>query len=85
MKRIILIVFALLVIALTACKTTADIEPTEPSVRYSVTEVIDYDPYTYEVHYRTTYSNGIIIDRWTTVSAEEFERSVADEEHKAQT
>lgn len=72
MKRIILIVFALLVIALTACKATADIEPTEPPVRYSVTEVIDYDPYTYEVHYRTTFSNGLIIDRWTTVTPKEM-------------
>ena len=72
MKRIILIVVVLVVIMLTACKTTADIEPTESPVRYSVTEVIDYDPNTYEVHYRTTYSNGIIIDRWTTVNAEEM-------------
>lgn len=72
MKRIILIVVVLVVIMLTACKVTADIEPTEPPVRYSVTEVIDYDPNTYEVHYRTTYSNGIIIDRWTTVNAEEM-------------
>lgn len=79
MKRIILIVLALLVIALTACKTTADIEPTEPPVRYSVTEVIDYVPYTYEVHYRTTYSNGLIVDRWTTVPPDEFKRSVSNE------
>ena len=75
-KRTILIALAFMVIMLTACKTTADIEPTEPPVRYSVTEVIDYDPYTYEVHYRTTYSNGLIVDRWTTVSPEEIERSI---------
>lgn len=72
MKRIVVIVLTLFLIALSACKATADIESTEPPVRYSVTEVIDYDPNTYEVHYRTTYSNGIIIDRWTTVNAEEM-------------
>ena len=72
MKRIILIVVVLVVIMLTACKVTADIEPTESPVRYSVTEVIDYDPNTYEVHYRTTFSNGLVIDRWTTVNAEEM-------------
>lgn len=78
MKRIILIVVVLVAIMLTACKVTADIEPTESPVRYSVTEVIDYDPNTYEVHYRTTFSNGLVIDRWTTVSPEEFERSIAN-------
>lgn len=71
-KRTILIILVIALIMLTACKVTADIEPTESPVRYSVTEVIDYDPNTYEVHYRTTYSNGIIIDRWTTVNAEEM-------------
>ena len=71
-KRTILIALAFMVIMLTACKATADIEPTEQPVRYSVTEVIDYDPYTYEVHYRVTCSNGLIIDRWTTVTPKEM-------------
>ena len=76
MKHLFVVILVIAAIALTACGTGAGNEPTEPPVRYSVTEVIDYDPYTYEVHYRTTYSNGLIVDRWTTVSPEEIERSI---------
>ena len=71
-KRTILIILVIALIMLTACRATTDTEPTEPPVQYSVTELIGYNPNTYEVHYRTTFSNGLIIDRWTTVNAEEM-------------
>lgn len=76
MKHLFVIILVIAAIALTACGTGAGNEPTEPPVQYSVTELIGYNPNTYEVHYRTTYSNGLIVDRWTTVSPEEIERSI---------
>ncbi len=72
MKHLFVIILVIAAIVLTACGTGAGNEPTEPPVQYSVTELIGYNPNTYEVHYRTTFSNGLIIDRWTTVNAEEM-------------
>lgn len=79
MKRMIcLIYFLSIMIALSACSVQP--EPTEP-VEYSIEEVIDTcytPPDTYEICYRTTFSNGLIIDRWTMVTKEEYEREVEE-------
>lgn len=82
MKRLFVIILVIAAIALTACGTGAGNEPTEPPVQYSVTELIGYNPNTYEVHYRTTFSNGLVIDRWTQVSREEYEREVESDIEK---
>ena len=79
MKHLFVIILVIAAIVLTACGTGAGNEPTEPPVQYSVTELVSYKPNTYELHYRTTFSNGLVVDRWTTVSPEEFERSVSNE------
>lgn len=76
MKHLFVIILVIAAIALTACGTEAGNEPTEPPVQYSVTELIGYNPNTYEVHYRTTFSNGLVIDRWTTVPPDEFKRNI---------
>jgi len=55
-------------------------EPTE-YVSYSIVEVVDsrYDPpNTYELCYRTTFSNGLTIDCWKMVSREEYEKEVGE-------
>ena len=55
-----------------------DPEPTEP-LTYTIVEVVDshyIPPNTYELCYRTTFSNGLIIDCWKEVSREEYEREV---------
>lgn len=72
MNRLICLIFA--VIALSSC-TVQD----KPGVRYSFTEIVDAaytPPNTYEIHYRTTFSNGLTVDRCTQVSREEYEREV---------
>ena len=75
MKRLICLIFAVIVLSSCAVRD-------KPEVRYSFTEVVNAaytPPNTYEIHYRTTFSNGLIVDRWTTVPPEEFKRSVTDE------
>lgn len=72
MNRLICLIFA--VIVLSSC-TVQD----KPVVRYSFTEIIDASyspPNTYEICYRTTFSNGLTVDRWKEVSREEYEREV---------
>lgn len=74
MNRLICLIFA--VIALSSC-TVQD----KPGVRYSFTEIVDAaytPPNTYEIHYRTTFSNGLTVDRWKEVSREEYEREVGE-------
>lgn len=81
MNRLICLVFA--VIVLSSC-TVQD----KPVVRYSFTEVVDasYTPLsTYEIHYRTTFSNGLIVDRWTQVCREEYEREVNNDPYHGNT
>lgn len=72
MKRLIILILAAAI--LTACASAAaDPEP----VRYSITEVVDTcytPPDTYEVLYRTTFSNGLAVESWTLVTKEEYER-----------
>lgn len=49
----------------------------KPAVRYSFTEVVDASytpPNTYEICYRTTFSNGLTAEHWEQVSKEEYER-----------
>lgn len=73
MKHIIYLAFAIIILS------TCTIQDKPPDLRYSFTEIIDAShtpPNTYEIHYRTTLSNGLIIDRWTDVDREEYERSV---------
>ena len=74
------------VVALMFCAFAAlaypkpDPEPTE-YVSYSIVEVVDsrYDPpNTYELCYRTTFSNGLTIDCWKMVSREEYEKEVGE-------
>ena len=62
MKKI-LVLFAIL-LTLSACAKDVPSEPTEP---WSFTEEIER--INYDVHYRTYFSNGLIIDRWTTEGA----------------
>ena len=78
MKRLICLIFA--VIVLSSC-TVRD----KPVVRYSFTEVVDASytpPNTYEIRYRTTFSNGLTVDRWKEVSREEYEREVESDIEK---
>ena len=78
MKRLICLILVL-IFTLSAC--AAEPEPTEP-VTYTIVEVIDSHytpPDTYEICYRTTFANGIIIDCWKTVDKEEYEREVGNE------
>lgn len=74
MNRLIFLIFA--VIVLSSC-TVQD----KPVVRYSFTEIIDASyspPNTYEICYRTTFSNGLTVDRWKEVSREKYEREVGE-------
>lgn len=51
----------------------------KPELRYSFTEIVDASytpPNTYEIRYRTTFSNGLTVDRCTQVGREEYEREV---------
>lgn len=81
MKRLIYLLLALIVmISLSACTSNPTPEPTE-YVSYSIVEVVDsrYDPpNTYELCYRTTFSNGLTIDCWKMVSREEYEKEVGE-------
>jgi len=80
MKRLISLILAMIILlsTLTACATEPEPDPTEP-VTYTIVEVVDshyIPPNTYEICYRTTFSNGLIIDCWKEVSREEYEREV---------
>ena len=75
MSRLICLIFA--VIVLSSCAVQD-----KPVVRYSFTEVVDASytpPNTYEIRYRTTFSNGLTVDRCTQVSREKYEREVNNE------
>ena len=80
MNRMIILLLALTILigTLSACAAEPDPEPTEP-LTYTIVEAVDshyIPPNTYEVCYRTTFSNGLIIDCWKKVSREEYEREV---------
>lgn len=82
MKRLISLLLALIILigTLSACAAEPEPEPTEP-LTYTIVEVVDshyIPPNTYELCYRTTFSNGIIIDCWKTVEREEYEREVGE-------
>ncbi len=82
MNRLISLLLALMILlgTLSACAAKPDPETTEP-LTYTIVEVIDshyIPPNTYEVCYRTTFSNGLIIDCWKEVSREEYEREVVE-------
>ena len=80
MKRLISLFLALIILIGTMSACAAEPEPTEP-VTYTIVEVIDSHytpPDTYEICYRTTFSNGLIIDCWKTVEREEYEREVGE-------
>ena len=79
MSRLICLILVL-IFTLSACAAEPEPEPTEP-VTYTIVEVIDSHytpPDTYEIYYRTTFSNGLIIDCWKTVDKEEYEREVKE-------
>lgn len=79
MSRLICLILVL-IFTLSACAAESEPEPTEP-VTYTIVEVIDSHytpPDTYEICYRTTFANGIIIDCWKTVDREEYEREVKE-------
>ena len=81
MNRLICLIFA--VIVLSSC-TVQD----KPVVRYSFTEVVDASytpPNTYEIRYRTTFSNGLTVDRCTQVSQEEYVREVNNDPYHGNT
>ena len=80
MNRMISLLLALIILIgiLSACAIEPEPEPTEP-LTYTIVEVVDshyIPPNTYEICYRTTFSNGLIIDCWKDVSREEYEREV---------
>ena len=80
MKRIVcLMLIVLLVLSmLTGCSGT---NGHSNNLVYSVEEVIDMcytPPNRYEVCYRTWMSNGLVVDRWTEVSEEEYKRIKED-------
>ena len=80
MNQMICLLLALMILlcALSACAAELEPEPTEP-LTYTIVEVVDshyIPPNTYEICYRTTFSNGLIIDCWKEVSREEYEREV---------
>lgn len=84
MSRLIclLLVLIILIGTLSACtaEPEPEPEPTEP-VTYTIVEVIDSHytpPDTYEICYRTTFANGLIIDCWKTVDREEYEKEVGE-------
>ena len=78
MNRLICLILVL-IFTLSACSVQTEPDPTE-LVTYTIVEVIDSHytpPDTYEICYRTTFSNGLIIDCWKTVEREEYEREVS--------
>lgn len=82
MNRLICLLLALMILlgTLSACAADSEPEPTEP-LTYTIVEVVDshyIPPNTYEICYRTTFSNGLIIDCWKEVSREEYEREVGE-------
>lgn len=81
MNRLICFFLALtILITLSACAAEPETEPTEP-LTYTIVEVVDshyIPPNTYELCYRTTFSNGLIIDCWKKVSREEYEKEVGE-------
>ena len=82
MTRLISLLLALMILlgTLSACVAEPEPEPTEP-LTYTIVEVVDSHyilPNTYEICYRTTFSNGLIIDCWKEVSREEYEKEVGE-------
>lgn len=82
MKRLISLILAMIILlsTLTACAAEPEPEPNEP-VTYTIVEVVDshyIPPNTYEICYRTTFSNGLIIDCWKEVSREEYVKEVGE-------
>ena len=80
MKRLICSLLAVIILlgTMSSCAADPEPEPTEP-LTYTIVEVVDshyIPPNTYEVCYRTTFSNGLIIDCWKDVSREEYEKEV---------
>lgn len=78
MNKLLSVICIALMLMLSSC--TQEPEPTE-YVSYSIVEVVDsrYDPpNTYELCYRTTFSNGLTIDCWKMVSREEYEKEVGE-------
>ena len=78
---VLLLTLAILISTLSACAAEHESESIEP-ITYTIVEVVDshyIPPNTYELCYRTTFSNDLIIDCWTEVSREEYERSMIDE------
>lgn len=72
MKEMLLICLIFAVIVLSSCAVQD-----KPEMRYSFTEVVDASytpPNTYEICYRTTFSNGLTAEHWEQVSKEEYER-----------
>ena len=82
MNRLISLLLAVIILlgTLSACAADPDPEPTEP-LTYTIVEVVDshyIPPNIYEICYRTTFSNGLIIDCWKEVSKEEYEKEVGE-------
>ena len=82
MKRLISLLLAVIFLlgTMSACAAEPEPDPTEP-LTYTIVEVVDnhyIPPNTYEICYRTTFSNGLIIDCWKKVSREEYEREVGE-------
>ena len=84
MNRLICLLLAVIILLVTrsACadEPEPEPEPTEP-LTYTIVEVVDshyIPPNTYEICYRTTFSNGLIIDCWKEVSREEYEKEVGE-------
>lgn len=82
MNRLICLLLAVMILlgTLSACAAELEPEPTEP-LTYTIVEIVDshyIPPNTYEICYRTTFSNGLIIDCWKKVSREEYEKEVGE-------
>ena len=84
MNRLICLLLAVIILlgTMSACaaEPEPEPEPTEP-LTYTIVEVVDshyIPPNTYEICYRTTFSNGLIIDCWKDVSREEYEKEVGE-------
>lgn len=78
---LIIIIVVLMMTAVTISDPGQTTDQNKP-VQYSITEVVDGSftpPNIYEIHFRITSSNGLIIDRWTDVSKKEYERIIDDE------
>lgn len=66
MNQLISLLLAMMILlgTLSACAADPEPEPKEP-LTYTIVEVVDshyIPPNTYEICYRTTFSNGLIID-----------------------